>query len=77
MSGLTTRLLRVNNDLRDIRIDLHNLALVLLQDEAGLSSEAYERLQRVFREVGCLAEINANERADGRFYIPPMAKVKS
>jgi len=77
MTSLTGRLVRAADDLRELRIDLHNLCLLLLQDEAGLSFEAYTLLERVCLRVGGMAEINANERADGRFYIPPMAEVKS
>jgi hypothetical protein len=63
------------DDLRELRIDLHNLALLLLQDEAGLSHDALTTLGMVFQRVGGLAAINARERGDGRFDIPPMAKV--
>lgn len=75
MVTVTGRLLLAADAVRDLRIDLHNLALLLLQDEAGLSEEAYGQLERVFHRVGGLADINARERADGRYYIPPMAKV--
>jgi len=77
MTSLTGRLVRAADDLRELRIDLHNLCLLLLQDEAGMSFDAYTLLELVCRRVGGMAEINANERADGRFYLPPMAKVKS
>lgn len=75
MVTLTGRLVRAADDLRELRIDLHNLSLLLLQDDAGMSHDAYTRLELVFQRVGGLAEINARERDDGRFYIPPMAKV--
>jgi hypothetical protein len=75
MTSLTGRLVRAADDLRELRIDLHNLALLLLQDDAGLSAESYALLDQVFLRVGGLADINARERNDGRFYIPPMAKV--
>jgi hypothetical protein len=75
MTSLTGRLVRAADDLRELRIDLHNLALLLLQDDAGLSAESHALLDQVFLRVGGLADINARERNDGRFYIPPMAKV--
>jgi hypothetical protein len=83
MTSLTGRLVRAADDLRELRSDLHNLSLLLLQDEAGMSFDAYTLLERVCQRVGGMAEINATEmdggdiRADGRFYIPPMAEVKS
>jgi hypothetical protein len=75
MVTLTGRLIRAADDLREMRSDLHNLSLLLLQDEAGLSFDAHALLVLVCQRVGGMAEINARERADGRFYIPPMAKV--
>jgi len=75
MQSITGRMLNAADDLRELRIDLHNLALLLLQDDAGLSAESYALLDQVFLRVGGLADINARERNDGRFYIPPMAKV--
>lgn len=75
MTSLTSRLVRAADDLRELRIDLHNLSLLLLQDEAGMSFDAYNLLELVCRRVGGMAEINASERAGGRFYIPQMAKV--
>lgn len=71
MTSLTGRLVRAADDLRELRIDLHNLALLLLQDEAGLSHDALTTLDMVFQRVGGLAAIDAIERDDGRFYIPP------
>lgn len=75
MTSLTSRLVRAADDLLELRIDLHNLSLLLLQDEAGMSAESYALLDQVFLRVGGLAAINARERDDGRFYIPQMAKV--
>lgn len=75
MTSLTGRLVRAADDLRELRIDLHNLALLLLQDDAGLSHDALTTLDMVFQRVGGLAAIDAIERDDGRFYIPTMAKV--
>jgi hypothetical protein len=75
MTNLTSRLVRAADDLRELRTDLHNLALLLLQDDAGLSHDALTTLELVFQRVGGLAAINAKERDDGRFYIPPMAQV--
>jgi hypothetical protein len=77
MTSLTGRLVRAADDLRELRSDLHNLSLLLLQDEAGMSFDAYTLLELVCQRVGGMAEINARERADGRLYIPPMAEVKS
>jgi hypothetical protein len=66
---------RAADDLRELRIDLHNLAIRLLEDDAGLSAESYWLLDQVFQRVGGLAAVIARKRDDGRFYIPPMAKV--
>ncbi len=75
MTSLTGRLVRAADDLRELRIDLHNLAIRLLEDDAGLSAESYWLRDQVFQRVGGLAAVNARKRDDGRFYIPPMAKV--
>ncbi len=73
--SVTSRLLRAADDLRELRIDLHNLAIRLLEDDAGLSAESYWLLDQVFQRVGGLATLTARKRNDGRFYLSPMAQV--
>lgn len=75
MQSITGRMLKAADDLRELRIDLHNLAILLLEDESGLSAESYWHLDQVFQRVGGLASLNARKREDGRFYLSPMAKV--
>ena len=74
-TSVTSRLVHAADDLRELRIDLHNLAIRLLEDDAGLSAESYWLLDQVFQRVGGMARINAGKRADGRFFLLPMAKV--
>lgn len=74
-NSLTARLVHAADDLREMRIDLHNLAIRLLEDDAGLSAESYWLLDQVFQRVGGLATLTARKREDGRFYLSPMAKV--
>jgi hypothetical protein len=73
--SLTSRLVHAADDLRELRVSLHNLALTLLEDDAGLSAESYRLLDQVFQRVGGLAALTARKRGDGRFYLSPMAQV--
>jgi hypothetical protein len=75
MQSITGRMLHAADDLRELRIDLHNLAIRLLEDDAGLSAESYWLLDRVFQRVGGMATLTARKREDGRFFLSPMAKV--
>jgi hypothetical protein len=72
--SLTSRLVHAADDLRELRVSLHNLAIRLLEDDAGLSAESYWLLDQVFQRVGGLATL-ARKRNDGRFYLSPVAKV--
>lgn len=74
-TSLTGRLVHAADDLRNLRIDLHNLAIRLLEDDAGLSAESYWLLDQVFQRVGGLAALHARKREDGRLFLSPMAKV--
>lgn len=74
-TSVTSRLVHAADDLRNLRIDLHNLAIRLLEDEAGLSAESYWLLDQVFQRVGGLSALHARKRDDGRFYFAPMSKV--
>jgi len=74
MASVTGRLLRVADDLRELRCDLHRLAIILLRDDEGLSHDAYTTLQMVFNRVGGLADLGAEEYVDGRYYLSPTRK---
>jgi hypothetical protein len=62
-------LVRVADDLRMLRADLNELALVLLNDDNGISEDAYVRLRMLFDRVGGMPELNV-DATDGRWYIP-------
>jgi hypothetical protein len=55
--------------MQELRSDLNNLAILLLDDDNGISTDAYHALVSVFSSVGGMPELNA-DATDGRWYIP-------
>jgi hypothetical protein len=49
--------------------DIRELALLVLDDENGISEEAYNKLSGLLQEAECADILEAVDATDGRFYI--------
>jgi hypothetical protein len=67
--SLTATLTSANDILRALRADANELAVSLLDDDNGISTESYELLTVLFARLGGMPELNV-DATDGRWYIP-------
>ncbi len=49
--------------------DLRELALLVLDDENGISEEAFNKLSSLLEDIGCADILVAVDSSEGRFYI--------
>jgi hypothetical protein len=68
-TSLTARLVHAAEDLRLLRADVNTLAMCLLDDDNGISEQAYMTLAAVCERLGGMPQLNVDV-TDGRYYIP-------
>ncbi len=69
MVTLTGRLLRAAEDLQQLRAEVNNLALLLLDNDDGLTEDQYHALSAVMYRLGGMPELTVDV-TDGRYYLP-------
>jgi len=69
MVTLTGRLMLAVDELRELRAEVNDLALLLLDSDDGITEGQYVALAAVMNRLGGMPDLKVDV-TDGRYYIP-------